>query len=68
MGTWYKIRIKNTGIHKISYDDLVSLGISDPSRIRIFGNGGGQLPYDSGKTRIDDLMEPAGDEADVESQ
>ena len=56
-GEWFKIRVSETGIHKISYDDLVSIGISNPSAVRIFGNGGKQLPFDSRLPKKDDLKE-----------
>ncbi len=60
-GTWIKMGVKNTGIHKITYSDLVSMGISpasvDPRNIRIYGNGGGILPESNAVARFDDLVE-----------
>ncbi len=56
-GQWYKIRVKETGIHRIGYNDLISFGISDPAKARIFGNGGKQLTFDSSKDKKDDLIE-----------
>lgn len=60
-GTWYKIGVTRTGIHKISYDLLKSLGIDpatlDPGRIRIFGNGGAMLSFRNADARPDDLLE-----------
>jgi len=56
-GKWQKIAVNHTGIHKISYDKLTELGFSSPENIRIFGNGGQQLPYDSSLDRPDDLIE-----------
>ena len=56
-GAWHKIRIKETGIHMIRYEDLVSLGFSNPAGVRIFGNGGRQLPFDSSLPKKDDLAE-----------
>ncbi len=60
-GRWYKLSVWNTGIHKVSYEDLQSMGIETsqviPANIRLFGNGGGMLPESNSKFRIDDLRE-----------
>ncbi len=55
-GKWYKIRIAETGIYKITYDKLVELGFSNPQNIRVYGNGGRQLPYMNNVPRPDDLL------------
>ncbi|MCE2773395.1 MAG: hypothetical protein LW750_08155, partial [Bacteroidetes bacterium] len=48
-GTWFKIGVTNTGIHRISKTLLTSIGVDvdniDPRNIRIYGNGQGQLPF-----------------------
>jgi len=60
-GTWYKIAVQTTGIHKVTYDDLAILGLDpssvNPADIRLYGNGGGMLPEANDQPRIDDLME-----------
>ena len=60
-GDWYKIAVTQTGIHKIDYLFLKSLGIDvdniDPLNIKIYGNGGGMLPFANNKFRYDDLEE-----------
>ncbi len=61
-GTNYKIAITETGIHKLSFDFLKNdLGIPienvDPSKIKIYGNGGGPLPSPVITERYDDLQE-----------
>ncbi|MCK5822084.1 MAG: hypothetical protein KAH17_09360, partial [Bacteroidales bacterium] len=56
-GKWQKISVNKTGIHKITYDKLIELGFSTPENIRVFGNGGKQLPYNSSLERADDLVE-----------
>ena len=62
-GNWYKIGLKNTGIYKITYNDLVAMGINppniNPKNIRIYGNGGGMLPEANSSFRFDDLHENA---------
>jgi hypothetical protein len=60
-GTWYKIAVRTTGIHKITFEDLVALGMDPasitPSNIRVYGNGGGMLPESNSKPRVSDLRE-----------
>ncbi|MEM1216433.1 MAG: type IX secretion system sortase PorU, partial [Bacteroidota bacterium] len=64
-GSVYKIAINETGIHRLSYDFLKNtLGISDlddvdPRSIRLYGNGGGLVPFDNSAERIEDLAENA---------
>lgn len=62
-GTWFKISTDSTGIYRIGYDDLVSMGIDpaaiDPRKIRIFGNGNGIIPEKNDEERLDDLVENA---------
>ena len=55
-GNWYKIRIRETGIYKLTYDQLLSLGLSDPANVRIYGWGGICLPDDVTKGEQDDLQ------------
>lgn len=60
-GSWYKIAVSKTGIYKVTYDDLVALGVPvsglSSSRIALFGNGGRMLPEKNSISRADDLIE-----------
>lgn len=56
-GKWYKIQVNVAGIQKLTYADLKKIGIQNPDNIRIYGNGGLQLPFDSSIDRPDDLLE-----------
>ncbi|MEG1556603.1 MAG: hypothetical protein RR356_07765, partial [Bacteroidales bacterium] len=60
-GSWYKFSITQTGIHKVTYQDMVAMGIPvaglKSENIALFGNGGGMLPEANAKERIDDLRE-----------
>ncbi|MFA4852429.1 MAG: hypothetical protein WC599_07920, partial [Bacteroidales bacterium] len=60
-GKWYKIAVTDNKVYKLTYDNLLSLGIDvasvDPKNIRIYGNGGGMLPEENNKSRYDDLVE-----------
>jgi len=62
-GNWYKIGVKQSGICKITYADLISMGIDpakiDPRNIRVYGNGGTMLPENNSLPRQDDLAEDA---------
>jgi len=62
-GKWYKISVKNTGIHRITYNDLVAMGINvnglNSNSISIFGNGAGMLAETNSIFRYDDLQEIA---------
>lgn len=60
-GNWYKIAVTNTGIHKLTKTFLSGIGIStqnfDPSKLKVYGNGGKMLPEKNGDFRYDDLEE-----------
>ncbi len=62
-GNWYKIAVTADGVYKVSYEDLVALGMDPASiraqNIRLFGNGGGMLPFKNDVARMDDLEENA---------
>ncbi|MFH2143017.1 MAG: type IX secretion system sortase PorU, partial [Bacteroidota bacterium] len=57
---WFKIKINTDGIYKLSYDELVSMGLTNiGSGVRVFGNGGGMLPVSNSEFHYDDLNENA---------
>lgn len=62
-GKWYKIGVTQTGFYKIDYSFLTSMGIDpskiDPSKIRLFGNGGAMLSENNSIPRSTDLLENA---------
>ena len=57
-GKFVKIHITNSGIYKLTYEDLISMGIN-PANVRIFGYGGGVLDQNFMNPKIDDLPEVA---------
>ncbi|MDP4238481.1 MAG: type IX secretion system sortase PorU [Bacteroidota bacterium] len=57
-GRFVKIRIKDSGIYKLTYEDLSSMGI-DPANVRIFGYGGAVLEQSFLLPKLDDLPEVA---------
>ena len=55
-GKFVKIRIVNTGVYKLTYEDLASMGV-DPANVKIFGYGGNVLDQSFASKKIDDLPE-----------
>lgn len=62
-GNWYRIGVTQTGVHKIDYTFLKNLGIDvnllNPLSLKIYGKGGGMLPFKNADYRPDDLPENA---------
>ncbi len=62
-GSLYKIAVVENGVYKLDRDFLRGLGLDvdrlDPSKIKIFGNGGGVLPQENSAFRHEDLYENA---------
>lgn len=60
-GDWFKVALPESGIYKLTYNDLKDLGVNvstiDPRQIRIYHNGGGVLPEMNAEARYDDLVE-----------
>jgi len=56
-GKWIKIKLAKSGVYKLTFQELRNLGIDQPEKIRIFGNGGKMLPYYNSEERADDLIE-----------
>lgn len=62
-GDIYKLAITTTGLYKLDYNFLKSLGFNmntiNPKNIHIYGKGGGMLPRANSTFREDDLPENA---------
>ena len=56
-GDWFKIQINESGIYKITYDEIKSLGIENPDNVGIYGYGGFLLSESFQDPYIDDLPE-----------
>jgi len=54
-GKWIKIKTKDKGIYKITFDQLKSWGFSNPDQVSMYGNGGYILPVLNKDNRFDDL-------------
>jgi len=57
-GKFVKIKITDSGIYKLTYEDLQSMGVT-PENVRVFGYGGGLLEQSFTAPKIDDLPEVA---------
>jgi len=55
-GNFVKVRIKDSGVYKLTYDDLKSMGVT-PENVRVFGYGGAVINQDFTKPSPDDLPE-----------
>jgi len=62
-GKWFKISTNKTGIYKLDYSSILSLGVVvnnlQISSIKLYGNGGGMLPKLNSDFRHNDLVENA---------
>ena len=62
-GKWYKFKIDQSGVYKLSKSFLKSLGIDvnnvDPRKLKIFGNGGKVMPLGNSIAYPEDISEEA---------
>jgi hypothetical protein len=62
-GEWHQLAVSETGIYRITYDDLLDFGINpaliNPKFVRIYGNGSQMLPEVNDAFRYEDLVENA---------
>ncbi len=62
-GEWYRVGVVKTGMFKLTPAFLNDLGINtaslDPRTLKVYGNGGGELPALNSAFRHDDLVENA---------
>ena len=62
-GPWFRIETTIEGMYRLDYNTLKSAGVDvdnlDPRTIKVYGNGGKEVPQDLDAPRIDDLRENA---------
>ena len=56
-GKWVMIKTTEDGIYRLTYNDLVQMGLESPANVRIYGNGNRMLPKMNNQPRPDDLIE-----------
>lgn len=61
IGDWYKLWVRQTGIHKLTYEDMREMGMMvdgiNPDHICMFGRGGAMLEESAGSGKYDDMTE-----------
>lgn len=65
-GRWAKVKVTQTGIQRITYDELRAMGFADPSKVAVYGYGAPRLAdYNLDADHPDDLpavvMQDTGD-------
>lgn len=55
-GTWLKVRVSKSGLHRLPFEVLRKNGI-EPENAHVFGYGGAMISEDFSKQQIDDLPE-----------
>ncbi|MFM2207869.1 MAG: hypothetical protein RL213_1844 [Bacteroidota bacterium] len=62
-GEWYRVAVTGTGVYRLSYAFLKNIGMDvdriDPRNLRVYGSGGGQLPYLNSATPYEEAPENA---------
>ena len=58
-GKWVQLKVTETAIYKLTYEQIKGMGFSDPAKIKIYGYGGYILDQDFNQPYIDDLPETA---------
>ena len=54
-GSWVKIRVSESGVYRMTYEELQAAGLGNPSDVRVYGYGGAMLTQNFNKAKIDDL-------------
>jgi hypothetical protein len=58
-GKWVQLKVYDTSIYKLTFDEIKKMGFSDPAHVKIYGYGGWMLDTDFTKPVYDDLPEIA---------
>ncbi len=54
-GNWFKIAIEQSGMHKLTYEQLQEIGLANPASVRVYGSGARLLPERFSEGYTDDL-------------
>ncbi len=54
-GNWYKVSVEQSGMHRLTYEQLVEIGIQNPASVRVYGTGARLLPEHFSQGYVDDL-------------
>ncbi|MCG8698214.1 MAG: type IX secretion system sortase PorU [Bacteroidales bacterium] len=53
--SWYKIRVEQSGIYKLTYDDIQSMGFDNVANVRFYGDGGRQKSFLNSKESLEEM-------------
>jgi hypothetical protein len=56
-GNWVKVAAAKSGVYRITYAELQSMGFTNLQNISVWGHGGRQLPYWNNQASLDDLVQ-----------
>jgi hypothetical protein len=54
-GDWYRVSVEQSGMHRLTYEQLKEIGIQNPAAVRIYGTGARLLPEKFSEGYTDDL-------------
>ncbi len=54
-GDWYRVAVEQSGIHRLTYEQLAEIGLSNPATARVYGSGAKLLPEMFLEGHTDDL-------------
>jgi hypothetical protein len=54
-GKWVKIKTKDRGIYKVTFDQIKQWGFANPDQVVLYGTGGYMLPFMNDDLSFDDL-------------
>jgi hypothetical protein len=54
---WYKFGITESGVYKITYQELIDLGFSSPKSVRLYGYGGNPIPQKNQAEFNEDMVQ-----------
>jgi hypothetical protein len=54
-GSWFKVAVDQSGIYRLSFEQLQEMGMGNPASVRIFGQGARLLPERFSEDYADDL-------------
>jgi len=55
-GKWVKINIPESGVYEITYDELRGMGFDNPSKVRVYGQGGFPISEVLNASSVDDIQ------------
>ena len=56
-GKWVKVSVPENGVYEITYDELRTMGFSNPAQVHVYGRGGYRIPEQLNGTAVDDLIQ-----------